>query len=133
MNVWGKIAPFLPPAPPIDLDEDTRRSFDRAGELLIGAAEGTGEIALNIARDMVLNTWTFGGGALVLPHSEHIFTRTYGGRGGATLRAEQGMSFRGVLARDMRDIRQLFGPKYDQGLRDLLQYYRQNFPERMAK
>jgi hypothetical protein len=61
MNVWGKIAPFLPPAPPIDLDEDTRRAFDRAGELMIGAAEGTGEIALNIARDTVLNAATFGG------------------------------------------------------------------------
>jgi hypothetical protein len=73
------------------------------------------------------------GGALVLPHSEHVLTRTFGGRGAATLRAEQGMSFRPVLARDMRDIRQLFGPKYDQGLRDLLQYYKQNFPELIAK
>ncbi len=43
------------------------------------------------------------------------------------------MSFREVLARDLRDVRQLFGPKYDQGLRDLLQYYRQNFPELMAR
>jgi hypothetical protein len=73
------------------------------------------------------------GGSLVLPHSEHVLTRTFGGRGGATLRAEQGMSFRDVLARDMRDIRQLFGPKYDQGLRELLQYYRQNFPELMKR
>lgn len=73
------------------------------------------------------------GGALVLPHWEHVLTRTFGGRGGATLRVEQGMSFREVLARDLRDVRQLFGPKYDQGLRDLLQYYRQNFPELMAR
>lgn len=73
------------------------------------------------------------GGALVLPRSEHVLTRTFGGRGVATLRAVQGMSFRDVLARDMRDIRRLFGSKYDQGLHDLLQYYRQEFPELMAR
>lgn len=70
------------------------------------------------------------GGALVLPHLEHVLTRTFGGRGSATLR---GMSFREVLARDMRDIRKLFGPKYDQGPRDVLQHYKQHFPELIAK
>jgi RHS repeat-associated protein len=73
------------------------------------------------------------GGSLVLHHSEHVLTRTYGGRGAVTSRMEQGMSFRSVLARDMRDIRKLFGSKYSQGLRDLLQYYKVNFPELMDR
>jgi len=30
-------------------------------------------------------------------------------------------------------VRQIVGTKYDQGLRDLLQYYRTNFPELMAR
>jgi hypothetical protein len=30
-------------------------------------------------------------------------------------------------------VRQIVGPKYDQGIRDLLQYYRTNFPELMSK
>jgi len=73
------------------------------------------------------------GGALVMTSSEHALTRTYSGKGVATARAEAGLPFRQVLARDIRDVRQLVGPKYDQGIRDLLQYYRTNFPELMAK
>ncbi|NUQ79902.1 MAG: hypothetical protein HUU21_40905 [Polyangiaceae bacterium] len=69
------------------------------------------------------------GGALTLPHSEHIRTRTFGGRGISTAKAEAGLPFRDVLARDIRDIRQSFGPKYDQGLRDLLRYYKETHPQ----
>jgi len=73
------------------------------------------------------------GGALVLPEAEHALTRTFGGKGAATARAEAGLPFRKVLARDIRDIRQNFGGKYDKGLRDLLQYYKTNFPHLMQK
>jgi hypothetical protein len=73
------------------------------------------------------------GGSLALPHAEHALTRTYGSAGRATLRAEKGMSFRDVLARDLRDIRANFGSKYDQGMRDLLKYYRDNFPDLMGR
>jgi hypothetical protein len=68
-----------------------------------------------------------------MTHAEHALTRTYFGKGVATARAEAGLSFRQVLARDTRDVRQIVGPRYDQGLRDLLQYYRTNFPELMAR
>jgi hypothetical protein len=68
--------------------------------------------------------------ALVLPKAEHELTRTFSGRGAVTVRADRG---RDVLARDMHDVRQLFGSKYDQGLRDLLQYYKLNFPGLMAR
>ncbi|MGK3969348.1 RHS repeat domain-containing protein [Sorangium sp. So ce118] len=73
------------------------------------------------------------GGALVMMAEEHAATRTYGALGRVTARAEAGMSFRDVLARDIRDVRQIVGPKYDQGLRDLLQFYRQEFPELMER
>lgn len=73
------------------------------------------------------------GGALVLPAAEHALTRTYGALGRATRRAEADMVFRDVLARDMRDVRQIAGSRYDQGLRDLLQYYRDNYPELMRR
>nr|WP_237244772.1 RHS repeat-associated core domain-containing protein [Sorangium cellulosum] len=58
------------------------------------------------------------GGALVMTNAEHALTRTYFAKGVATARAEAGLSFRRVLARDIRDVRQIVGPKYDQGLRD---------------
>jgi len=73
------------------------------------------------------------GGALVLPHTEHVRTRTYGGRGRAVARAERGLPFRRVLARDIRDVRRQFGTKYDPGLRNLIRYYRQEHPELMRK
>ena len=52
----------------------------------------------------------------------------YGSRGRTTLQQEHNMRFREVLARDMRDIRSNFGPEYNQGLKDLLDYYRENLP-----
>ncbi|WP_434042141.1 MULTISPECIES: RHS repeat-associated core domain-containing protein [Sorangium] len=73
------------------------------------------------------------GGALVMMAEEHAATRTYGALGRVTARTEAGMSFRDVLARDIRDVRQIVGPKYDQGLRDLLQLYRRDFPELMER
>jgi hypothetical protein len=69
------------------------------------------------------------GGALVLPHVEHVLTRTYGARGRAIARAEADLPFRQVLARDIRDVRHIAGSKYNKGLRALLVYYRANFPE----
>jgi hypothetical protein len=73
------------------------------------------------------------GGALVLQHSEHVLTRTYGVRGAQALAEDQGLSFRQVLAKDIWDIRSITGSRYNQGVLDLLDYYRTNFPELMAK
>lgn len=68
------------------------------------------------------------GGAMVLPEAEHFLTRSYGTRGRMLLGAERGLPFRTTLGRDMRDIRRLFGSRYDPGLRSLLQYYRTTHP-----
>jgi len=73
------------------------------------------------------------GGALTMWQSEHILTRTYGTRGAATAAAEAGVPFRTVLARDIRDVRSIVGSKYDQGIKQVLQYYRQNLPSLIAK
>jgi hypothetical protein len=73
------------------------------------------------------------GGALALPHVEHVLTRTYGVRGRAVARAEAGLSFRQVLARDIRDVRRIAGGKYNQGLRELIAYYRENFSDLIQK
>ena len=71
------------------------------------------------------------GGALVMTAKEHAMTRTFGALGRVTARADKGKPFRDVLAQDMRNVRQIVGPKYDQGLQDLLKYYYDNFPELM--
>jgi hypothetical protein len=73
------------------------------------------------------------GGALVMPQAEHVATRTYGSKGVGTLQSDAGLSFRDVLAKDIRDVRSIVGSKYNDGLRDLTDYYRRNFPDLMAK
>ena len=70
---------------------------------------------------------------MALPHAEHILTRTYGARGRAIARAEVGLPFRQVVARDIRDVRHIAGAKYDRGLRALIAYYRANFPDLIQK
>ena len=62
------------------------------------------------------------GGALALPHEEHILTRTYGVRGRVIARVEAGLPFRQVLARDIRDVRRIAGAQYNSGLRALMAY-----------
>jgi hypothetical protein len=73
------------------------------------------------------------GGALAMPQAEHMLTRTYGFRGAQALKADAGLSFRQVLARDIWDVRSIAGSSYNQGLRDRIGYYRTNFPELMAR
>ena len=65
--------------------------------------------------------------------TEHVASRTYGSKGVATLQSDAGLSFRDVLARDIRDIRDIVGSKYNEGLRNLTDYYRRNFPDLMGK
>jgi hypothetical protein len=73
------------------------------------------------------------GGALALTHFEHTLTRTYGFRGVQFLSEDASISFRQVLARDIWDVRSIAGTRYNAGLLDLIQYYRVNFPDLMAK
>jgi RHS repeat-associated protein len=73
------------------------------------------------------------GGTLVLPHAQHVLTRTYAGRGIATARADASLSFREVLAIDIRDVRSIAGSSYNSGIRELIRYYRTHHPKLMAK
>jgi RHS repeat-associated protein len=74
------------------------------------------------------------GGALVLPHEDHVLTRTYGTKGRTVATAEAGLDFRTVLGRDLRDIRRIAKQRYGSathyapGIKDLIEYYRNNFP-----
>jgi hypothetical protein len=73
------------------------------------------------------------GGALVMDRAEHYRTRTWGSRGKVTAREDADLSFRQVLAKDFRNVRSIAGTRYNSGLRQLLGYYRENFPELMRK
>jgi hypothetical protein len=73
------------------------------------------------------------GGAVVMTTAEHKLTRTYAARGARTARDEADFLFRDVLARDIRDVRNIDGSSYNKGLQDTLDYYRSNYPELMRK
>jgi hypothetical protein len=73
------------------------------------------------------------GGALVLPHSQHLLTRTYGPRGAITAKTEAGLPFCNIFARDIRDIRKIARSGYNEGMLELIQYYRKRFPNLMIK
>jgi hypothetical protein len=71
------------------------------------------------------------GGAIVLRQADHELTRTYFFRGAQLAKDEAALPFRVVLGRDIRDLRMIGtinGIDYDQGIRDLLAYYRREFP-----
>jgi RHS repeat-associated protein len=73
------------------------------------------------------------GGAMMLQQAEHILTRTYLSRGAVLAQKERGLPFRLVLARDIRDLRQITGRRYSDGVKDLLKYYREKFPELIGR
>lgn len=51
----------------------------------------------------------------------------------ATAAEDASLSFRAVLAKDIRDVRTIVGRSYNEGLQNVVQYYRQNFPELINK
>lgn len=73
------------------------------------------------------------GGAIVMSTAEHEETRTFGFAGARTAMEDAGASFRTVLAKDINDVRGIVGTAYNQGLRNVVRYYRENFPELMKK
>lgn len=68
-----------------------------------------------------------------MTQAEHELTRTYFSRGAITAEQDAGRAFRDVLTSDIRDVRAITGSRYNAGMHDLLDYYRGNFPELMAK
>ena len=65
--------------------------------------------------------------------AEHAATRTYTFKGAATAIEDAGNSFRNILAKDIQDVRNIVGNAYNKGLKDVTQYYRDNFPDLMKK
>lgn len=62
------------------------------------------------------------GPALGMTTGDHAATRTFSGRGNRTMREDAGLTPRQRLAKDVRDVRSLFGSKYTRGLLEVIQY-----------
>lgn len=53
---------------------------------------------------------------------DHALTRTFAGRGRATMINDAGLSARQRLALDIMDVRSQFGRKYNEGMGEMLDY-----------
>ncbi|MCW3845554.1 hypothetical protein ONA70_36385, partial [Micromonospora yasonensis] len=77
--------------------------------------------------------------AIVMTHADHLLTRTYGPAGRVTKRLDANLSFREVLAKDLQNLRQIGEKNYgDPGhfnkqIKEILGYYRTNYPDLMKR
>ncbi|RZK27876.1 MAG: hypothetical protein EOO63_12450, partial [Hymenobacter sp.] len=89
----------------------------------LGGEVGDGLTAHHMPQDALGFLPRDEGGAIVMPHDEHVQTRTYGSKGRATKAADRNRPFKDVLQDDIRDIRRIGGDKYDGSIEKLIKYY----------
>lgn len=62
------------------------------------------------------------GPALLMSKEDHALTRSFAGRGKATMKEDIGLSARQRMAKDLWDIKNKFGTKYNEGIKQMLEY-----------
>jgi hypothetical protein len=62
------------------------------------------------------------GPALGMTTKDHAMTRSFAGKGNRTMRVDAELSARERMAHDILDVRSLFGGKYNQGIREMINY-----------
>ncbi|MBQ2887201.1 MAG: hypothetical protein IJE43_26105, partial [Alphaproteobacteria bacterium] len=62
------------------------------------------------------------GPALLMSKEDHALTRSFAGRGKATMIEDIGLSARQRMAKDLWDIKNKFGTKYNEGIKQMLEY-----------
>lgn len=85
----------------------------------------SGEVGHHMPQNASLKSMGLGrsdGPAVGMTKADHALTRTYAGRGVRAMRQDVNLSPRLRLAKDVRDIRHLFRSRYNQGLREMLDY-----------
>ena len=105
----------------------------RFGGLSDGAVSGDGLTPHHMPQDKLHFLPRREGGAVVMTQADHELTRSFGSKGKQTAKEDAKAAFREVLAKDIRDVRKRFGSKYDKGIREMLDYYRQEHPAVMKK
>ncbi|WP_192825951.1 DNRLRE domain-containing protein [Bacillus pacificus] len=69
------------------------------------------------------------GPALLMTKADHKLTRTFAGKGKATMRIDKGLNARQRLARDVWDVKRQFGRKYNYGLKQTVSYGQKLYPK----
>lgn len=114
----------------------------RAGKLL-GVASGSfssvnkGKKAGTVAHHIPQNAFnkTIGvsrgkGPAVLMTKTDHSVTRTFAGRGKATMKKDSSLSARQRLATDVMDVKRHTGRKYNEGLKKAVRHGQSIYPKR---
>ncbi|HFK1764257.1 wall-associated protein [Bacillus wiedmannii] len=70
------------------------------------------------------------GPALLMTKADHKLTRSFAGKGKATMRIDKGLNARQRLARDVWDVKRQFGRKYNYGLKQTVSYGQKLYPKK---
>jgi RHS repeat-associated protein len=98
----------------------------RGGQFaLLDAAKASGEVAHHIPQNAFMRTLGISraeGPAIGMALEDHALTRTFSGRGASAMKLDVNLCARQRLANDIRDIRTLFGTKYNRGALEAIDY-----------
>lgn len=91
----------------------------------LDAAKASGEVGHHVPQNAFNKTTGLSrrnGPAIGMTIEDHKLTRTYAGKGKATMRQDSGLNARQRLATDIRDLRSNFGTKYNKGSLEAIEY-----------
>lgn len=78
----------------------------------------------NSAQGKLFKTSRNDGGAILMEKADHALTRTHGYKNSKLIVQEKTLSFEDMLKRDIKDITDNFGNKYDKSIANMLEYYK---------
>ncbi|WP_139490061.1 RHS repeat domain-containing protein [Brevibacillus dissolubilis] len=70
------------------------------------------------------------GPAVKMTKVDHAQTRTFAGKGKKTMKEDAGLNARQRLAKDVWDVKDLYGKKYNEGLKEAVQYGKKLYPKK---
>ena len=91
----------------------------------VDATRGTDEVGHHMPQNAYNKTIGISrndGPALLMSKEDHALTRSFAGRGKATMKEDIGLSARQRMAKDLWYIKNKFGTKYNEGIKQMLEY-----------
>jgi hypothetical protein len=94
----------------------------------VDAAKGSDEVGHHIAQNAYNKTQGISrneGPAVLMSKADHAKTRTFAGKGKAAMREDAELNGRQRMAKDVWDVKNNFGTKYNEGLKQAVRYGQQ--------
>jgi hypothetical protein len=91
----------------------------------VNASKGADEVGHHVAQNRFnqnIGISRSDGPALLMSNQDHALTRTFRGKGKATMVNDLGLTARQRMALDIKDIRKNFGNSYNKGMLNMISY-----------